>query len=49
MRRRTAVLMERSAREIPHFTVSSDLDVTTALMRLQRLNEQRPVTGRIIP
>jgi pyruvate dehydrogenase E2 component (dihydrolipoamide acetyltransferase) len=42
-------LMARSKREIPHYYLSDDLDVTDALAWLRQANEARPVTGRLLP
>lgn len=41
-------LMERSKREVPHYYVSDDIDVTAALRWLERANAERPVTARVL-
>jgi pyruvate dehydrogenase E2 component (dihydrolipoamide acetyltransferase) len=41
-------LMERSKREIPHYYVSDDIDLTSALRWLERTNAQRSVSGRVL-
>jgi pyruvate dehydrogenase E2 component (dihydrolipoamide acetyltransferase) len=40
--------MERSNREIPHYYLGLDIDMTRALDWLKAENRQRPVTGRIL-
>lgn len=47
MRKAIAAAMARSWREIPHYFVSSTLDLTSTLDWLQRENAQRPVAGRL--
>jgi pyruvate dehydrogenase E2 component (dihydrolipoamide acetyltransferase) len=47
MRRAIAAAMARSWREIPHYFVSSTLDLTSMLDWLQRENAQRPVPERL--
>jgi pyruvate dehydrogenase E2 component (dihydrolipoamide acetyltransferase) len=42
-------LMERSKREIPHYYVSDDIDMSTALQWLERTNASRPVNTRLLP
>jgi pyruvate dehydrogenase E2 component (dihydrolipoamide acetyltransferase) len=42
-------LMERSKREIPHYYVSDDIDMTPALQWLERANAARPVEDRLLP
>jgi pyruvate dehydrogenase E2 component (dihydrolipoamide acetyltransferase) len=41
-------LMERSKREVPHYYVSDDIDVTAALRWLERANAERPITARVL-
>jgi pyruvate dehydrogenase E2 component (dihydrolipoamide acetyltransferase) len=48
MRRAIATAMSRSSREIPHFHVSTDIDMHTALAWLTAENERRPVKDRIL-
>jgi len=43
-----AALMERSNREIPHYYLGLDVDMSGALKWLERENAQRPVTGRVL-
>lgn len=47
MRKAIAAAMARSWREIPHYFVSSTLDLTPMLDWLQRENAQRPMAGRL--
>ena len=42
-------LMERSKREIPHYYVSDDIDMTTSLDWLARTNAARSVQERMLP
>ncbi len=48
-RRATAVLMARSKREVPHYYLSSTIDLSRALARLSELNADRGVAGRLVP
>jgi pyruvate dehydrogenase E2 component (dihydrolipoamide acetyltransferase) len=48
MRRAIGAAMARSKREIPHYYVSSTLDVTAFLKWLEALNAQRSVEARIL-
>ena len=48
MRQAIAAAMSRSAREIPHFHLSRDIDMKTALDWLGMENEKRSVAERII-
>jgi pyruvate dehydrogenase E2 component (dihydrolipoamide acetyltransferase) len=48
MRRAIGNLMARSKREIPHYYLTQDVDMTGALGWLDRENRQRDVTGRLI-
>jgi len=41
-------LMERSKREIPHYYVSDDIDMTGSLAWLERTNASRPVEARVL-
>jgi pyruvate dehydrogenase E2 component (dihydrolipoamide acetyltransferase) len=49
MRRAIARLMDRSNREIPHFYLAHDTDMTTALAWLAGENERRPLKRRLLP
>lgn len=49
MRRAIADLMSRSKREIPHYYVSTTVDMAAALAWLADTNAGRPVTGRVLP
>ncbi|HUP73916.1 MAG TPA: dihydrolipoamide acetyltransferase family protein [Acidimicrobiales bacterium] len=42
-------LMERSKREIPHYYVSDDIDMTTSLNWLEQANATRSVQERMLP
>jgi pyruvate dehydrogenase E2 component (dihydrolipoamide acetyltransferase) len=48
-RRATAALMARSKREIPHYYVATQIDVSAALEWLQDVNTCRPVAERVLP
>lgn len=48
MRRAIAAAMGRSKREIPHYYLSTPIDMTHALNWLEEANRNRPVTGRLI-
>jgi pyruvate dehydrogenase E2 component (dihydrolipoamide acetyltransferase) len=49
VRRRIALAMERSKREIPHYYLQSELDMSGALRWLADANGQRPLAERLIP
>jgi pyruvate dehydrogenase E2 component (dihydrolipoamide acetyltransferase) len=49
MRRAIARLMDRSNREIPHFYLAHDIDMTSALGWLAAENERRPLKRRLLP
>jgi pyruvate dehydrogenase E2 component (dihydrolipoamide acetyltransferase) len=49
LRRAIATAMSRSKREIPHYYLWDDLDVTPTLAWLRARNAQRPVTQRLLP
>ena len=49
MRGAIAALMERSKREIPHYYLAHDIDMTNALAWLEALNERVDVSERMIP
>jgi len=48
MRQAIAAAMARSKREIPHYYLSTTIDMTTALEWLERANAERPVTERLL-
>ena len=48
MRRAIAAAMGRSKREIPHYYLSTSIDMTRALQWLARANERRTVADRLI-
>jgi pyruvate dehydrogenase E2 component (dihydrolipoamide acetyltransferase) len=49
MRRAIARSMERSKREIPHYYLATPIDVAVAMSWLDAVNEDRPITRRILP
>jgi pyruvate dehydrogenase E2 component (dihydrolipoamide acetyltransferase) len=49
MRRAIAAAMVRSKREIPHYYLSTTIDMTAALDWLEQQNKTRPVTDRLVP
>jgi len=49
MRQAIAAAMARSKREVPHFYLSTTIDLGPALAWLARTNESRPVTARLLP
>jgi pyruvate dehydrogenase E2 component (dihydrolipoamide acetyltransferase) len=49
MRRAIANLMSRSAREIPHYHLTTPIDMSAALTWLERTNLERPVHERLLP
>ena len=49
MRRAIARSMARSKREIPHYYLATTIDLRAALRHLDEMNEQRPITARILP
>jgi len=48
-RQATAKLMARSKREIPHYYLSTTIDMSVALARLAELNRDLPVERRVLP
>ncbi len=48
MRRAIGALMARSKREIPHYYLSTDIDVGRAVAWLEQANVERPVTARLV-
>lgn len=49
MRQAIAAAMVRSKREIPHYYLSTTIDMHRALARLAEQNEKRPITDRLLP
>lgn len=49
VRAATGRLMARSKREVPHYYLSTTIDLHDALDWLERINRDRPVTERILP
>ncbi len=49
MRQATARLMARSKREIPHYYLSTTIDMSAAMARLAELNRDLPVERRVLP
>jgi pyruvate dehydrogenase E2 component (dihydrolipoamide acetyltransferase) len=49
MRQAIAALMARSKREIPHYYVSTQIDMSTCLGWLERTNVERPLAERLLP
>jgi len=48
MRRAIAAAMARSKREIPHYYLCTDIDVSAAIAWLEAENAKRPVTERVL-
>jgi len=48
MRKAIGALMARSKREIPHYYLSTTVDMSSAVSWLERANLERPVTERIV-
>lgn len=49
MRQAIAKLMARSKREIPHYYLGHQIDLTPALTWLEQRNAERPVADRVLP
>jgi len=49
MRHAIAVAMARANREIPHYYLSTQIDVSKALNWLERFNQQRSIENRVLP
>lgn len=49
MRSAIAQLMARSKREVPHYYLAEDVDLSTALAFLERRNLELPVAERLLP
>ncbi len=48
MRRAIGALMARSKREIPHYYLSTDIDMSRSVAWLEQANVGRPVTARLV-
>lgn len=49
MRQAVAAAVSRSKREIPHYYLGTDIDMSAALGWLREENEKRPITERLLP
>jgi pyruvate dehydrogenase E2 component (dihydrolipoamide acetyltransferase) len=49
MRQAVAAAVSRSKREIPHYYLTRDIELGTAMSWLRSANESRPVSDRILP
>jgi pyruvate dehydrogenase E2 component (dihydrolipoamide acetyltransferase) len=49
MRRTIATRMETANREIPHYHLDLDVDVSSTLARLEHRNRNRPIADRVLP
>jgi pyruvate dehydrogenase E2 component (dihydrolipoamide acetyltransferase) len=49
MRKAIAAAVTRSKREIPHYYLSTDIDLSRALRWMEDENRQRPVVDRLLP
>lgn len=49
LRRAIGSLMSRSKKSIPHYYLSTTLDLRAALEWMQQVNQQRPVASRLVP
>jgi pyruvate dehydrogenase E2 component (dihydrolipoamide acetyltransferase) len=49
MRHAIAVAMARSNREIPHYYLSTQIDMSKALRWLEQFNQQRTIENRVLP
>jgi len=49
LRQAVGALMSRSKKEIPHYYLSTTLDLAAAMAWMQAANQQRPVTSRLVP
>jgi pyruvate dehydrogenase E2 component (dihydrolipoamide acetyltransferase) len=49
MRRAIAAAMARSNREIPHYYVATQIDMSKSLEWLEQLNQRRPIQDRVLP
>ncbi|MFF2344823.1 dihydrolipoamide acetyltransferase family protein [Pseudarthrobacter sp. NPDC058119] len=49
LRQAIGALMSRSKKEIPHYYLSTTLDLAAAMAWMQAENQQRPVSSRLVP
>ena len=49
LRSSIAALMAKSKTTIPHYYLSTTLDLSTAIARMQELNASRPLSARLVP
>ncbi|WP_457946159.1 2-oxo acid dehydrogenase subunit E2 [Pseudarthrobacter sp. alpha12b] len=49
LRQAVGALMSRSKKEIPHYYLSTTLDLAAAMAWMQAANQQRPVSARLVP
>ncbi|TQJ66343.1 pyruvate dehydrogenase E2 component (dihydrolipoamide acetyltransferase) [Arthrobacter sp. SLBN-100] len=49
LRRAVGSLMARSKKEIPHYYLATTLDLAAATAWMQSVNQQRPVSSRLVP
>jgi len=49
LRQAIGALMARSKKEIPHYYLSTTLDLAAAMAWMQAANQQRPVSSRLVP
>jgi len=49
LRQAVGALMSRSKKEIPHYYLSTTLDLAAAMAWMQAANQQRPVSSRLVP
>lgn len=49
LRRAIGSLMSRSKKEIPHYYLATTLDLAAAMAWMQSVNQQRPVSSRLVP
>ncbi|WP_448809213.1 2-oxo acid dehydrogenase subunit E2 [Agromyces bauzanensis] len=49
LRRAVGALMARSKREVPHYYLSTTIDLGAAVAWMQRANAERPIATRLVP
>lgn len=49
LRRAVGALMARSKREVPHYYLSTTIDLSTAVGWMQQANVRRPIASRLVP
>ncbi|MBX7444857.1 MULTISPECIES: dihydrolipoamide acetyltransferase family protein [unclassified Arthrobacter] len=49
LRQAVGALMSRSKKEIPHYYLSTTLDLAAAMAWMQGVNRERPVSSRLVP